>query len=216
MTTRRARIVRFRARGAAQKPASPPVSAWATRPDLQTVLTGTTLTIGLALLLGGPPTAPAPRPTSGPAQWQRFESPEGGFAIEMPGKPEYRQVRPTSGKPAIVFHAFVVTRPQVQLIAGFIDLCPDIVKKNGPEKAIGMFIGGFMSGIGADQMTRKPLKIAGLTAFEHTILKADGKTARVLSVMRGSRAWHVVAATNRPDVEMDVIRRAFGSFEVLD
>ena len=143
-----------------------------------------------------------------PGGWREVRSLEGGFSVEMPGKPEIQtQARATIFgviRPVV----YLVDHPEAQYLLNYADYPPGLVGESTPDVILDGAVLGLVSDTGGSLQAVEAIELQGYPGREVHVTAPDGRSeirARIYLV--GERLYQLlVLASVEVDVAADTAR----------
>lgn len=152
-----------------------------------------------------------------PAEWSRFESPEGRFAVEVPLEPTLRTRPVETAAGAIDLHLYVLEDDRHSYMASYSDYPEAIVASSTPDAMLDGARDGAALNIQGSVEEEREIALDGHPG--RAVLLTDSTGELVLDLrlyLVGARLYQVGVLSERRDRGGEPAERFLGSFALLD
>jgi hypothetical protein len=144
--------------------------------------------------------------------WITFESPEGGFRVELPSEPESNvQSVPSQAGPLEAAVFTVEVDADTGYIVAYTDY-PEEVLEVEPGTVLDGAVQGAATNVSGTVESSTKLTVEGFPAVDY-VIAVDGGRVEARAILAGSRIYLLQRAASQPD--QDEFRRLVDSFELL-
>ncbi|GMV88151.1 MAG: hypothetical protein AMXMBFR81_10820 [Chthonomonas sp.] len=144
--------------------------------------------------------------------WTEFKSPEGGFAIRFPRKPDYEVQPAEAGSPTI--HMYTSALGDDVYIASFHDM-PISGALDEVQGILHSARDGFAGGVGGKVADQKPFTFGPLKGLEFAV-EAEGVYATARLYLVGKRLYQIAVMGSKDNRKDTDVRRYLESFRLLN
>ncbi|MGD2092581.1 MAG: hypothetical protein PVH61_40820 [Candidatus Aminicenantes bacterium] len=152
-------------------------------------------------------------------KWEPFESDDGWFRAEFPGRPKVRKMPMSAGTKTLYIHMFMVDRSNGGYAVGYMDL-PEIKTDVNPESQefIESMARGSFNQIGTGNFTKKVIDFEGYPGLEAEGKFKKGSTrglARIRYYVVQKRIYILEVIGKNSFVNSGDTERFFNSFQLI-
>jgi hypothetical protein len=129
--------------------------------------------------------------------WKQFRCKEGGFAVMMPGTPNYLKKTSQAGRTPLVMHVYGSSEGGNAFIVGYADCPPEAVQLLGSDYLIDSFRAGFIRGAQGRISAERQVALNGVSLREFRIITGSGNPCVLRVGVVGSRLYQLVATSSQ-------------------